>query len=74
MLLIGYRHGLRVSELVALRWDMVDIKQGLLHVTRMKNGVASAHPLRGPELRALRKLQRLYPESPYHSCQSVADR
>ena len=65
LILIAYRHGLRVSELVALRWDMVDLKQGLLHVSRLKNGVASTHPLRGPELRALRKLQREYPDTPY---------
>jgi len=65
LILVAYRHGLRVSELVALRWDMVDLKQGLLHVSRLKNGVASTHPLRGPELRALRKLQREYPDTPY---------
>ena len=41
LILMAYRHGLRVSELVALRWDMVDLKQGLLHVNRLKNGVAS---------------------------------
>jgi type 1 fimbriae regulatory protein FimB/type 1 fimbriae regulatory protein FimE len=57
-LLLAYRHGLRASELVALRWDMVDFKAGLLHVSRMKNGSPSVHPLRGPELRALRRLQR----------------
>lgn len=65
LLTLAYRHGLRVSELVALRWDVVDLKQGLLHVNRLKNGVASVHPLRGPELRALRKLEREYPETPY---------
>ena len=65
LILIAYRHGLRVSELVSLRWDMVDLKQGLLHVNRLKNGVASTHPIRGPELRALRKLQRDYPHTPY---------
>ena len=27
LILIGYRHGLRVSELIALRWDMVDLKK-----------------------------------------------
>ncbi len=65
LILMAYRHGLRVSELVALRWDMVDLKQGLLHVSRLKNGVTSTHPIRGPELRALRKLQRDYPDTPY---------
>ena len=62
---IVYRHGLRVSELVARRWDQVDRKAGLLHVARLKNGLASTHPIRGPELRALRELKRDYPSSPY---------
>ena len=65
LILLAYRHGLRVSELVSLRWDAVDLKQGLLHVSRLKNGVASTHPVRGPELRALRRLQREYPDTPY---------
>lgn len=65
LILIAYRHALRVSELVSLRWDQVDFNQALLHVKRLKNGNASTHPLHGPELRALRKLQRDYPNSPY---------
>lgn len=65
LILIGYRHGLRVSELIALRWDQVDLKQGLLHVNRLKNGTASNQPIRGPEIRALRRLRREYPDSPY---------
>jgi len=65
LLTLAYRHGLRVSELVSLRWDMIDLKQGLLHVNRLKNGIASVHPLRGPELRALRKMSREYPDTPY---------
>src|SRR3954453_4082776 len=36
MILIAYRHGLRVSELVGLRWDMIDLNQGLTHVSRLK--------------------------------------
>ena len=65
LILIAYRHGLRVSELVSLRWDQVDLKQGKLHVNRLKNGSPSIHPLRGPEIRALRRLQRDYQCSPY---------
>jgi len=67
LILLGYRHGLRVSELIALRWDMVDLKQGRIHVTRLKGGSDSVHPLRGPEIRALRRLQRDY-DSPYVFC------
>lgn len=65
MILIAYRHALRVSELVSLRWDQIDLAQGLLHVNRLKNGTPSTHPVRGPELRAMRRLQRDYPNCPY---------
>jgi type 1 fimbriae regulatory protein FimB/type 1 fimbriae regulatory protein FimE len=65
LITLAYRHGFRVSELIALRWDMIDLKQGFLHVNRLKNGIASVHPLRGPELRALRKLAGTYADSPY---------
>ncbi len=65
LILIAYRHALRVSELVSLRWDQIDLKQGQLHAVRMKGGIDSTHPLRGPELRALKRLQREYEKSPY---------
>ena len=65
MILVAYRHALRVSELVSLRWDQIDLPQGLLHVNRLKNGTPSTHPVRGPELRAIRRLQRDYPNCPY---------
>ena len=47
MILLGYRHGLRASELCALRWECIDLNQGLIHVNRVKQGVTSVHPLRG---------------------------
>jgi len=65
IILIMFRHGLRVSELTALRWDQVDLKKGLLHVRRVKNSLPSTHPVRGIELRILRQLQRLYSQAPY---------
>lgn len=65
MILLAYRHGLRVSELVALRQEQVDLRQGILHVRRRKHGLPSTHPLRGPEIRLLRQVLREYPETPY---------
>jgi site-specific recombinase XerD len=65
MILIAYRHGLRVSELCALRCDQIDFDRGLLHVRRVKNGTPSVHPLGGIELRSLRRLLREQPESRY---------
>src|SRR5215470_2283266 len=57
-ILLAYRHGLRASELVALRWDDIDFRTSKLHVRRAKGGTASVHPLRAKELRALRRLLR----------------
>ena len=65
IVLMMFRHGLRTAELVALRWQQVDLKAGYLDVHRVKQGHDSKHPLRGPQLRLLREVQRLYPDSPY---------
>ena len=65
LILLAYRHGLRVSELVALRWEQIDFGSGTIYINRLKHGVSSTHPLRGPELRALRQVLREYPNSPY---------
>jgi integrase len=66
MILVAYRHGLRVSELVDLRWDQVDFRTATLYVRRLKAGTPSTHPIVGDELRALRRLQRdQEPKSPF---------
>jgi len=63
---VAYRHGLRVSELVDLRWDQVDFRTATLHVRRVKQGTPSTHPIIGDELRSLRRLQREQePKSPF---------
>ncbi len=58
LILLAYRHGLRVGELCALRWDQVELDPGFLQVRRLKQGIPSVHPLRRPEIRALRQLRR----------------
>src|SRR5215510_9081614 len=58
MILLGYRHGLRASELCDLEWSQVELAVARLHVRRAKNGSPSVQPMRGDELRALRRLHR----------------
>jgi type 1 fimbriae regulatory protein FimE len=65
LILMMYRHGLRVAEAISLRWEAVDLDMAQLHVRRAKHGIATVHPLRGKELRALRKLKRDYPGKAY---------
>jgi len=66
MILLAYRHGLRVAELVTLRWDAIDFAHGRLHVHRVKGSSESVHPLSGREMRALRRLKREQePDSPF---------
>jgi type 1 fimbriae regulatory protein FimB len=53
LLLLLFRHGLRVSEACQLRLSQVDLAARVLHVARLKHGLASTHPLRGDEIRAI---------------------
>ena len=66
MILLAYRHGLRCCELVALRWDQVDLEAGRLQVIRSKGSDDSIQPLSGVEIRALRKLRRDQPAGLRH--------
>ena len=54
LLLLMFRHGLRVSEACALQLDQVDIESRVLHVARLKKGLSTTHPLRPDELRAVK--------------------
>jgi len=55
LLLLMFRHGLRVSEACGLRISQVDINSCVLHVRRLKNGLPTTHPLRADEVRACRE-------------------
>ena len=46
MALVAFRHGLRASELVDLRWDQVDFATATMHVRRIKQGTPEHPPNR----------------------------
>ena len=58
MILVGYRHGLRASELCELQWTDMEFETATLHIRRAKGGTMATHPLLGDELRMLRTLKR----------------
>ena len=58
LILMMFRHGLRVSEATDMRWDQVNFKSGQIHINRLKNGKPATHYLEGDEMRALRRLKR----------------
>jgi integrase len=53
LLLLMFRHGLRVSEACGIKLDQVDTESRVLHVARLKGGLSTTHPLRSDELRAI---------------------
>jgi len=53
LLLLMFRHGLRVSEACRMKLDQVDTESRVLHVARLKGGLSTTHPLRSDELRAI---------------------
>lgn len=65
IILLIYRHGLRVSELCDLTWQQISFDQGVIHVVRKKGSKPSTHKLEGSEIRALRKLKREQPASSF---------
>jgi type 1 fimbriae regulatory protein FimB len=53
LLLLMFRHGLRVSEACGLKLHQIDTEGRVLHVARLKNGLSTTQPLRSDELRAV---------------------
>ena len=58
IILMLYRHGLRVSELCHLKLEQVHLEQSTIFIKRFKNGIDGMHPFAGDELRLLRRYLR----------------
>ena len=54
MMLMTFRHGLRVSELIDIRVRDIDSETGRLFVRRKKGSLSTHQPIEGDELRAIR--------------------
>jgi len=54
LLLLMFRHGLRVSEACGLKLSQVDLESRVLHVGRLKKGLSTTHPLRSDEIKAIK--------------------
>lgn len=54
MMLMGYRHGLRVSELIDIRLRDIDFETARIFVRRKKGSLSTHQPIEGDELRAIR--------------------
>jgi integrase len=65
LILVAFRHALRVSELVDLRWQQIDLNAAAIHIRRAKNGTPGIHSLQGDELRLLRALRREHPHADF---------
>ncbi len=59
MVWMAFRHAFRVSELVNVKWQHIDLKAGQIAIKRMKNGIDTLHPISDKrELLLLRRMHR----------------
>lgn len=57
MILLAYRHGLRVTEAVRLQWSDINLKAPTIYIKRLKSSQSGVHPLGKDEVKALTKLK-----------------
>ena len=56
--LVTFLHGLRVSELIDLRWDDIDWRKGTIQIRRLKGSIDGVHYMEPDEAKGLKRLQR----------------
>ena len=67
MVLLAYRHGLRISEVVDIHLSDIDLQTGRINCRRLKGSLQNIHPLEGDEMRLIKRWlrERSSPSSEY---------
>jgi type 1 fimbriae regulatory protein FimE len=65
LIMMAFEHSLKVSELINLKWNHIDLKEGTLLVSRLKNGQKTIHRLTKKEVENLRLLEEKYIDLEY---------
>ncbi|EDN69083.1 Type 1 fimbriae Regulatory protein fimB [Beggiatoa sp. PS] len=58
LVLLIYRHALRLSEAINMTWSQIDFANETIYVERIKGSVSGTHPLRPVEIMALKLLKQ----------------
>jgi type 1 fimbriae regulatory protein FimE len=59
IILLSYRHGLRISELTGLKWSQVELEEARIHINRLKGSNSGVHPMAADECRLVAKLRKI---------------
>lgn len=66
IILLSYRHGLRISELTALTWNQIELEEARVHIKRLKGSNSGVHPMAADEIRLCQRLKKNQPvKSPW---------
>jgi site-specific recombinase XerD len=66
IILLSYRHGLRISELISLKWNQIELEEARIHIKRLKGSNSGVHPMATDECRLAAKLRKNQPtKSPW---------
>ncbi|CAK9883721.1 MAG: Tyrosine recombinase XerD [Candidatus Erwinia impunctatus] len=59
LVLLAFRHGMRISEVLSLRYSDIDMGQGRINIHRLKNGFSTVHPLISDEQCAINEWSKI---------------
>lgn len=59
ILLMMYRHGLRVSEVISIKLADLNLQQARIWIRRLKSGLSVEQPIAGDELRAIKRYLKI---------------